>query len=246
MAPPPRSQPGAARTRGTSGAMKADSRQTDFCGYLSVILLGGLLLNALFGLWWADPLAGLVMAPIIAKEGIEGLGGKRSCSDCGEWNGAPGWPEEPRTRRAAQHRNLILGSSLVPGVYGLETNRRSEGLAAPDVWPHHTSGPRISKTNEPFITVSNYRSIGNLDYAATVCGSPFMPFLCAAVTRQFAKFGVHAAYTSQRTQRENGNIHRGIPPYVIVYSTSVPGPFAIRPNRWTCVLYGLSFLSTRV
>jgi len=48
-----------------------------------VILLGGLLLNALFGLWWADPVAGLVMAPIIAKEGIEGLRGERCCSeDC--------------------------------------------------------------------------------------------------------------------------------------------------------------------
>lgn len=44
-----------------SGAMKADSRQTDFCTYLSAILLAGLLLNALVGWWWADPVAGLVM-----------------------------------------------------------------------------------------------------------------------------------------------------------------------------------------
>jgi divalent metal cation (Fe/Co/Zn/Cd) transporter len=49
-----------------SGAMKADSRQTAFCTYLSAILLGGLLLNALLGWWWADPVAGLVMVPIIA------------------------------------------------------------------------------------------------------------------------------------------------------------------------------------
>lgn len=41
--------------------MQADSRQTDFCTYLSAILLGGLLLNALAGWWWADPVAGLVM-----------------------------------------------------------------------------------------------------------------------------------------------------------------------------------------
>jgi hypothetical protein len=40
-----------------SGAMHADSRQTDFCTFLSAILLGGLLLNALFGWWWADPAA---------------------------------------------------------------------------------------------------------------------------------------------------------------------------------------------
>src|SRR5215470_12928249 len=58
-----------------SGAMHADSRQTDFCTYLSAILLGGLLLNAAFGWWWADPVAGLVMVPIIAKEGVDGVRG---------------------------------------------------------------------------------------------------------------------------------------------------------------------------
>ena len=66
-----------------SGAMRADSRQTDFCAYLSAILLGGLLLNALLGWWWDDPVAGLVMVPIIAKEGIDGLRGKTCCDDCG-------------------------------------------------------------------------------------------------------------------------------------------------------------------
>ena len=63
--------------------MKADSRQTDFCTYLSAILLGGLLLNAVVGWWWADPVAGLVMVPIIAKEGVDGLWGKACCDDCG-------------------------------------------------------------------------------------------------------------------------------------------------------------------
>ena len=38
-----------------SGAMHADSKQADFCTYLSAILLGGLLLNAFFGWWWMDP-----------------------------------------------------------------------------------------------------------------------------------------------------------------------------------------------
>lgn len=64
-----------------SAAMHADAKQTEFCTYLSAILLAGLLLNALFGLWWADPVAALTMAPIIAKEGIEGLRGK-PCEDC--------------------------------------------------------------------------------------------------------------------------------------------------------------------
>lgn len=65
-----------------SAAMAADARQTDFCAYLSGILLGGLLLNALFGLWWADPVAGLIMVPIIVKEGIAGLQGKSCCDSC--------------------------------------------------------------------------------------------------------------------------------------------------------------------
>jgi divalent metal cation (Fe/Co/Zn/Cd) transporter len=64
-----------------SRALKADSRQTDLCAYLSAILLGGLLLNALFGWWWADPLAALVMFPIIAGEGIQALRGE-TCDDC--------------------------------------------------------------------------------------------------------------------------------------------------------------------
>ncbi len=48
-----------------SAAMAADAKQTEFCTYLSAILLGGLLLNALLGWWWADPAAALVMVPII-------------------------------------------------------------------------------------------------------------------------------------------------------------------------------------
>jgi divalent metal cation (Fe/Co/Zn/Cd) transporter len=66
-----------------SAAMHADSRQTDFCTYLSAILLGGLILNAVLGWWWADPIAGLIMVPIIAKEGVDGLRGKACCGGCG-------------------------------------------------------------------------------------------------------------------------------------------------------------------
>ena len=62
-----------------SAAMNADARQTEFCTYLSAILLAGLLLNAALGLWWADPLAALVMVPIIAKEGIDALRSEGCC-----------------------------------------------------------------------------------------------------------------------------------------------------------------------
>lgn len=66
-----------------SGAMLADSRQTDICAYLSGILLAGLGLNILFGWWFADPVAALVMVPIIAREGIQALRGKTCCNnDC--------------------------------------------------------------------------------------------------------------------------------------------------------------------
>jgi len=64
-----------------SVAMLADSRQTDFCAYLSTILVVGLVLNALLNFWWADPVAALSMVPLIAKEGIEALRGKK-CVDC--------------------------------------------------------------------------------------------------------------------------------------------------------------------
>ncbi len=64
-----------------SRAMKADARQTDFCVYLSAILLAGLVLNAALGWWWADPVSALVMTPIIGKEGFEALRGE-SCCEC--------------------------------------------------------------------------------------------------------------------------------------------------------------------
>ena len=64
-----------------SGALMADSKQTELCTYLSAILLVGLLLNALIGWWWADPVAALIMVPIIVKEGIEGLRGETCCDD---------------------------------------------------------------------------------------------------------------------------------------------------------------------
>lgn len=62
-----------------SAAMSADAKQTEFCSYLSAILLGGLLLNAGFALWWADPFASLIMVPIIAAEGLKSLQGDVCC-----------------------------------------------------------------------------------------------------------------------------------------------------------------------
>ena len=62
-----------------SAAMNADAKQTEFCTYLSAILLGGLLLNMVSDFWWADPIAALIMVPIIAKEGVDGIRAKTCC-----------------------------------------------------------------------------------------------------------------------------------------------------------------------
>ena len=64
-----------------SGALEAEARQTRLCAYLSVILLAGLGLNAWLGWWWADPVAGLVMVPLIAWEGWQALTGRTCCVD---------------------------------------------------------------------------------------------------------------------------------------------------------------------
>ena len=62
-----------------SAAMHADARQADFCVWLSGMLLGGLVLNAALGWWWADPVAALLMTPLIAKEGVAGWKGEKCC-----------------------------------------------------------------------------------------------------------------------------------------------------------------------
>jgi divalent metal cation (Fe/Co/Zn/Cd) transporter len=62
-----------------SGAMQADATQTEFCTYLSAILLLGLTANWLLGWWWADSAAALVMVPLIAREGINCIRTKACC-----------------------------------------------------------------------------------------------------------------------------------------------------------------------
>lgn len=59
-----------------SGAVVADSTQTLLCTYLSAVLLAGLVLNATWGWTWADPLAGLVIAAVAAREGVSAWRGE--------------------------------------------------------------------------------------------------------------------------------------------------------------------------
>jgi divalent metal cation (Fe/Co/Zn/Cd) transporter len=62
-----------------SASVVADATQTLLCTYLSAVLLSGLLLNALLGWGWADPLAGLIIAGVAAKEGVEAWRGEGCC-----------------------------------------------------------------------------------------------------------------------------------------------------------------------
>jgi divalent metal cation (Fe/Co/Zn/Cd) transporter len=64
-----------------SAAVQADSKQSELCAWLSVILLAGVGLNRAFGWWWADPVAGLAMVPIILIEGRRALHGKQCCDE---------------------------------------------------------------------------------------------------------------------------------------------------------------------
>ncbi len=59
-----------------SGALRADAYETITCAWLSLTTLSGLLLNAAFGWWWADPLAALVLVPLLVREGREALRGE--------------------------------------------------------------------------------------------------------------------------------------------------------------------------
>lgn len=68
----------AGRELGSASAV-ADSRQTLLCTYLSGVLLAGLLLNTLFGWWWADPLVALAIAAVAVREGRTAWRGQHCC-----------------------------------------------------------------------------------------------------------------------------------------------------------------------
>jgi divalent metal cation (Fe/Co/Zn/Cd) transporter len=65
-----------------SPAAVKEASQTQLCAYLSVALLIGLGANALFGLWWMDPAAALVIAAVAIKEGRESWRGDGCCETC--------------------------------------------------------------------------------------------------------------------------------------------------------------------
>lgn len=67
-----------------SVALKGEGRQNLLCAYLSAALLVGLTGNAVFGLWWLDPAAALVIAGVALKEGVESWRGEGCCAPAAE------------------------------------------------------------------------------------------------------------------------------------------------------------------
>ena len=87
-----------------SRALRADAYETITCAWLSATTLAGLLLNAGFGWWWADPLAALVLIPLIVREGLEGLRGEGCGDEADQGHQADG----------CGHANCCAGTSGAP------------------------------------------------------------------------------------------------------------------------------------
>jgi divalent metal cation (Fe/Co/Zn/Cd) transporter len=83
-----------------SASLMADSKQTLACAVLSAALLIGLLLNYFYGLWQADPVIGLVIAALLAREGYQALKEDRlcSCAACGCSAPGPAAPAKPSAK----------------------------------------------------------------------------------------------------------------------------------------------------
>jgi divalent metal cation (Fe/Co/Zn/Cd) transporter len=64
-----------------SAALRADAAESALCAYLSVIALAGLAVNAIWQVAWADPIAALVIVPLILWEGRKAIRGK-ACGCC--------------------------------------------------------------------------------------------------------------------------------------------------------------------
>ena len=62
-----------------SVATKGEGTQNLLCAYLAAAVLIGLLGNTLFGLWWLDPAAALLIAAVAIREGLESWRGEGCC-----------------------------------------------------------------------------------------------------------------------------------------------------------------------
>jgi divalent metal cation (Fe/Co/Zn/Cd) transporter len=65
-----------------SVATRGEGTQNLLCAYLAAAVLAGLLGNALFGLWWLDPAAALLVAAVAVREGVQSWRGEGCCAAC--------------------------------------------------------------------------------------------------------------------------------------------------------------------
>lgn len=65
----------------SSAALKADAAESALCGYMAWIAVAGLMVNAIWRKPWADPVAALLLVPIIVQEAWEAIRGN-ACQDC--------------------------------------------------------------------------------------------------------------------------------------------------------------------
>jgi divalent metal cation (Fe/Co/Zn/Cd) transporter len=66
----------------SSAALKADAAQSALCAYMAWIALAGLLVNAIWGIGWADPVAALALIPLIVREGWMAVHSSKLGCDC--------------------------------------------------------------------------------------------------------------------------------------------------------------------
>jgi divalent metal cation (Fe/Co/Zn/Cd) transporter len=66
----------------SSASLKADAAESAVCGYMAYIALAGLVMNMIWRLSWADPLAGAALTPLIIREGWQALGSQQMCCHC--------------------------------------------------------------------------------------------------------------------------------------------------------------------
>jgi divalent metal cation (Fe/Co/Zn/Cd) transporter len=67
-------------TASGSAALSADATESAVCGYLALIALGGLIVNAIWRVTWADPIAALALLPLIVREGWQAVKGEPCCN----------------------------------------------------------------------------------------------------------------------------------------------------------------------
>jgi divalent metal cation (Fe/Co/Zn/Cd) transporter len=64
-----------------SAELRADAAESGLCAYLALVALGCLGGHTIWHIWWADPIAALVIVPLISWEGWEAMRGK-GCGCC--------------------------------------------------------------------------------------------------------------------------------------------------------------------